>query len=328
MWTSQAAGTTLEKVGIVEKVVAAGEFIRILEHGLYGQRKHESYLVRVDRGPGRQSKLYWPRVAGLRLVSHAAPVPAVGTREGLTFAEFSAANRLRCERDFGRTLGTRDAAVSMCIGLAEESGEVAGAVRAYLGISERKNPSVEAVGNEIADLVSYADLLAQTVGLSLADALVRKFNIVSGRIGSDVRLAAPTGELAADPMDRPGLPWVEQCHCGSGKAPHRFGKHESCESYKHHCDTCHGSRSCTLHECIAAFNSGEPARRDTIEQVARWFDLEATNLHAVAVDMTAERAGLRRATAAVLAGFAAKLRDGSWLRDLAALEKGDATDGK
>jgi NTP pyrophosphatase (non-canonical NTP hydrolase) len=106
----------------------------------------------------------------------------------LTFAAFSAANRKRCEEGFKRKLGTRDAVVSMAIGLAEEAGEVSGAVRAYLGISERKERSAEKVGHEIADLVSYADLLAQSCGMTLEAVLVEKFNIVSARIGSAIRI--------------------------------------------------------------------------------------------------------------------------------------------
>ncbi len=106
----------------------------------------------------------------------------------LSFASFSAANRKRCEEDFKRKLGTRDAVVSMAIGLAEEAGEVAGAVRAFLGISERKPRDAAKVGKEIADLISYADLLAQSCGMSLEAVLVDKFNEVSRRIGSAVLL--------------------------------------------------------------------------------------------------------------------------------------------
>jgi hypothetical protein len=85
------------------------------------------------------------------------------------------------------------------------------------------------------------------------------------RAGRDAALrAAPAGEMDPDPMDRPGLPYAEQCHCGSGKVPHRFGKHESCESYKHHCDGCHERRACTLHDCIASFNAGEMVRREDV----------------------------------------------------------------
>ncbi len=131
---------------------------------------------------------------------HAAPAPAaspaVGTREALTFEEFAAANRLRCERDFKRQLGTRDAHDSMAHGVAEEAGEVAGKVRTLLGFSERKKATVEDLADECADLVSYVDLLCQSFGAPLVEALVRKFNRVSERSGSDVRIGvANDGKL-------------------------------------------------------------------------------------------------------------------------------------
>lgn len=107
---------------------------------------------------------------------------------GLTFAAFSAANRKRSEKDFKRQLDSRDAVFSMTIGLSEEAGEVAGEVRALLGFSERKTGNKEKVGKEAADLIAYADLLLQSIGLSLEEWVIRKFNEVSDRIGSDVKL--------------------------------------------------------------------------------------------------------------------------------------------
>lgn len=41
---------------------------------------------------------------------------------------------------------------------------------------------------EIADVVIYADLLAQRIGVRLEDCIVKKFNITSERIGSEVKL--------------------------------------------------------------------------------------------------------------------------------------------
>lgn len=43
-------------------------------------------------------------------------------------------------------------------------------------------------GDELADLIIYADLLAARLGINLGECLVRKFNEVSVRIGSPVRL--------------------------------------------------------------------------------------------------------------------------------------------
>lgn len=105
----------------------------------------------------------------------------------MTFEELRAANRLRCERDFQRVVDV-NLVPSMTLGLTEEAGEVAGAVRALLGMSGRKLPSLEAVADEISDVVAYADLLATSLGLRLEDIVAAKFNRVSERIGSTVRL--------------------------------------------------------------------------------------------------------------------------------------------
>ena len=47
---------------------------------------------------------------------------------------------------------------------------------------------IEEVTNEIADVVIYLDLLCSRFGESLGEAIQRKFNIVSKRIGSEVTL--------------------------------------------------------------------------------------------------------------------------------------------
>jgi NTP pyrophosphatase (non-canonical NTP hydrolase) len=101
----------------------------------------------------------------------------------LTIAEFSTANRERCVKGFGRVLDA-SAIQSMSLGLAEEAGEVSGALRRMLGFSKTKTPvTAREVADEIADLVTYADLTLACLGESLEAALARKFNIVSARIG-------------------------------------------------------------------------------------------------------------------------------------------------
>lgn len=111
----------------------------------------------------------------------------------LTFAAFSKANRTRCEhpQGFNRKVGP-ETVVAFMLGVAEEAGEVAGKVRAQLGITKRKAVTVEEIGDEIADAYQYLDLLAQAYGLDMQALLVRKFNAVSARVGYPVTLAAPT----------------------------------------------------------------------------------------------------------------------------------------
>ncbi len=45
-----------------------------------------------------------------------------------------------------------------------------------------------ALGKEIADVVTYLDLLAQRVGLNLSDILVQKFNEVSDRKKTNIKI--------------------------------------------------------------------------------------------------------------------------------------------
>lgn len=73
MWTSQAAGYTKTKSGVIEAIIEAGalpdrnQFLQLFKGpGVGGSRDHRSYVVRVkgktDRSAG---KLYWPRVSAL-----------------------------------------------------------------------------------------------------------------------------------------------------------------------------------------------------------------------------------------------------------------------
>jgi hypothetical protein len=78
-WSSQANGTTIQKVGVVIAVVDPREGLTgamnraegpgwSLRYGLPSApgtwRKHESYLIQV----GKRKRLYWPRVKALRVV--------------------------------------------------------------------------------------------------------------------------------------------------------------------------------------------------------------------------------------------------------------------
>ena len=47
---------------------------------------------------------------------------------------------------------------------------------------------IAAIGDEIADMVIYADLLATRLGLSLGDCVEKKFNETSDKVGSKYKL--------------------------------------------------------------------------------------------------------------------------------------------
>jgi NTP pyrophosphatase (non-canonical NTP hydrolase) len=50
------------------------------------------------------------------------------------------------------------------------------------------SPTDEQVANELADIATYLDLLAVSLGVDLGEAVRRKFNIVSERMGFPERL--------------------------------------------------------------------------------------------------------------------------------------------
>ena len=69
--------------------------------------------------------------------------------------------------------------------LAGECGEVCGVVK-----RRRRGEPVpnRALADELADVVIYADLLAARSGIDLSDAIQRKFNETSRKVGSEVEL--------------------------------------------------------------------------------------------------------------------------------------------
>jgi NTP pyrophosphatase (non-canonical NTP hydrolase) len=68
--------------------------------------------------------------------------------------------------------------------IAEEHGEVAACILGLTGEKKRKGHlTIADLGHELADVVTYCDLLADQYGIDLGAAVREKFNIVSGRVG-------------------------------------------------------------------------------------------------------------------------------------------------
>lgn len=115
----------------------------------------------------------------------------------LTFGELGAVNRTRCQRwhpGFPDDAWTGADWSNAMQGEAGEAGNVVKKLRrAELDTKGALDPDVstllQKLGDEIADTVIYADLLAQYYGLDLAACIRRKFNAVSEREGFPERLA-------------------------------------------------------------------------------------------------------------------------------------------
>lgn len=120
-------------------------------------------------------------------------------REELTFAELQVVNRARCEASYHRL--DEWSATDWACALGGECGEALNLVKKIRrlcdGADKPYNQGVEyvslvkAVGEELADVVIYADLLASRLGLCLGDCVAEKFNSTSVKVGSDKRISGP-----------------------------------------------------------------------------------------------------------------------------------------
>lgn len=106
-------------------------------------------------------------------------------RSQLSFKELRAINVERCNSSFF-PLDSKDGPW-WGNAMSGECGEACNFVKKI----DRDGWSPElqlALAKELADLVTYADLLAARFGIDLGHAVAMKFNIVSERVGSDLRL--------------------------------------------------------------------------------------------------------------------------------------------
>jgi NTP pyrophosphatase (non-canonical NTP hydrolase) len=102
----------------------------------------------------------------------------------VSFSELSFANRRRCERDFHRKIDDWSPS-DWAVAVAGEVGEACNLVQ-KLRRGEEVDP--QAIADELADAVMNADLLCQRLGLDLGETVRRKFNEISERVGSRIKL--------------------------------------------------------------------------------------------------------------------------------------------
>jgi NTP pyrophosphatase (non-canonical NTP hydrolase) len=99
------------------------------------------------------------------------------------FKDLREANIQRCEQSYHPVREWSPPEWLMCA--TGELGELAGAMKL-----RRRGQHVpdEVIAHEIADVIIYLDLLAASLGIDLEEAVRRKFNIVSDRVGSSIKL--------------------------------------------------------------------------------------------------------------------------------------------
>lgn len=104
--------------------------------------------------------------------------------ERLTFCTFSEVNLRRCNQSFHWDIEEWSETDWGCAA-AGEMGELCNLLKKR---RRGEDIDVEDVGKEIADVVTYLDLLATRMGLDLAAIVAAKFNEVSDRIKSEIKL--------------------------------------------------------------------------------------------------------------------------------------------
>lgn len=116
---------------------------------------------------------------------------------GLSFEELRDANARRCEASFH---GIEEWTPSdWACAMAGEAGEAANVVKKIRLLGRRPEsipredwPKFDELRNalkkELADVIAYADLLAQRMEINLGEAVAEKFNEVSKRVGSPITL--------------------------------------------------------------------------------------------------------------------------------------------
>lgn len=106
----------------------------------------------------------------------------------LNFDELRQVNYQRAIGPFKHDHGLEDwSPAEWSNAMAGEAGEACNMTKKLLRDGP-ENVDMEELGNEIADVVIYADLLATRMGFRLEDLVRRKFNKVSRKKGFEVEL--------------------------------------------------------------------------------------------------------------------------------------------
>lgn len=118
------------------------------------------------------------------------PSLAADGPQGLSFRTFQLANKIR-QTTFVNKKGKRFKSYNLLELAGNVCGE-AGELQGFCKKVRRGDMTLAegrvAIGKEIADTITYCALVANKAGLSLEDIVVQKFNEVSDRVNSLVKL--------------------------------------------------------------------------------------------------------------------------------------------
>ncbi len=105
----------------------------------------------------------------------------------LTFRRLRETNVRRCQDAFKRCL-TDWSLAEWSNAMAGECGEACNLTKKMLRGDRGGKKDIKELGKEIADVIVYADLLAAAAGIDLEKAVIQKFNEVSDRKKSKIKL--------------------------------------------------------------------------------------------------------------------------------------------
>lgn len=109
----------------------------------------------------------------------------------LTFEQLKTANAARRAENSGGGTESTWTITDWTNALCGEAGELANFAK-KVRRSRPNDPTLEEakqdLAYELADIVAYADIIATYLGIDLAKAIKDKFNIVSDRVGSDIKI--------------------------------------------------------------------------------------------------------------------------------------------
>ena len=108
-------------------------------------------------------------------------------KDPLTFQRLRETNVRRCREAFKRCLSDWSLA-EWSNAMAGECGEACNLTKKMLRGDKGGKRDIKELGKEIADVVVYADLLAAAAGIDLEKAIIEKFNEVSDRKKSKIKL--------------------------------------------------------------------------------------------------------------------------------------------
>jgi NTP pyrophosphatase (non-canonical NTP hydrolase) len=129
--------------------------------------------------------------------------------DGLTFNTLRAANTRRLptfknaqgDPAHSEPDGSDWALSAWCNAVLGELGEAANLIKKIERGDFTLEMTREALAKEFADVVTYLDLLAFRAGVDLGRATIDKFNEVSRRVGSPVRIREDGSDYAITPLD-------------------------------------------------------------------------------------------------------------------------------